>query len=315
MIDSSPQLRLRILTGLHAGAELRLSQGKYAIGSDSECEIMISDWPFAQSKFSIIDSGWGMFSIAFENPEVAAPFGINQPRLVGDVAIAVCDGSGETPRPTDLELLSTLLAPVAPPVAKAQRGVNKWLIAVTAGTFLVVGSIVLQSPKSVAAPAPQNMEASPIGQVKDILAKLNYRGIHTSASGDVVTVEGLLNTQEEQKRLTEQLSLLKDAKIRNRYAVADDIAAAITDAIAKKGVTAKHVGGGQFEVVGDLSVAAKEKLDLNRLKADLGPIVTSIKFRDTKAVVITDKDSEILQNDQGYQFKLASDGVKYFTRK
>ena len=314
MIDSSSHLRLRILTGLHAGAELPLNQGKYAIGSDPECKIIISDWPFEKSEFSIIDSGWGLFSVAFADPEVAAPFGINQPRLVGGVAIAVCDGSGETPRLSDLELLSTLLAPVAPPIVKAPR-VNKWLVAVTAGTFVVVGAIVLQSPKSVAAPAPHKTEVSAIGQVKDILAKLNYREIHTTADGEVVTVEGLLNSQDEQQRLTDQLSMLKNAKIRNRYAVAADIEAAITDAIATKGVSVKHLGGGQFEVLGELSDAAKVKLDLNRLKADLGPIVTSIKFKDAKAVAITDKYSENLQNNQGYQFKLASDGVKYFMQK
>jgi type III secretion protein D len=314
MIDSSSHLRLRILTGLHSGAELPLSQGSYAIGSDPECEIMISDWPFKRSEFSIIDSGWGMFSVVFVDPEVAAPFGISQPRLVGDVAIAVCDGSGETPRPTDLELLSILLAPVAPPMVKAPR-VNKWLVAVTAGTFVVVGAIVLQSPKSVAAPTPQKVQVSAVGQVREILSKLNYQGIHTSADGDVVTVEGLLNNQDEQQRLTDQLSMLKDAKIRNRYAVATDIEAAITDAIAKKGVSVKYLGEGQFEVRGALSEAAKAKIDLNRLKADLGQIVTSIKFKEANAVVIADKDSENSQNNQGYQFKLASDGVKYFMQK
>jgi type III secretion protein D len=48
---------LRILTGVHAGAELRLSAGTHRIGADDDADIRISDWRGPDLVLTVDDSG------------------------------------------------------------------------------------------------------------------------------------------------------------------------------------------------------------------------------------------------------------------
>lgn len=48
---------LRILTGVHAGAELRLSAGAHRIGADDDADIRISDWRGPDLVLTVDDSG------------------------------------------------------------------------------------------------------------------------------------------------------------------------------------------------------------------------------------------------------------------
>ena len=318
MIASQQQLEFRILTGLHAGAGLLLSHGSHEIGSDLKCAVVVSDWPVQRSLFTIEKQEAGHWQVRFHDAALAAPFGLHEPVRFGDIVIVVSDPDSESPRPSDLALLTQMLTPTVP-VAVApepRRVAGTWLVGGILIAVATAGAFALQSPRSVA--ATNTRMATPLNsleQVKATVAKLKYGGVYVAMEGERIAVAGIVRNRAEAKNLAAQLTSLQLAGIEQRYAVESDIAAAINDAIARPGITVKHLGAGRFEIRGDIPPSVMQKIDLKRLKNDLGSVVSSITFQEPVVAVPAVEDVPNSQNKEDYQFKQGGDGVKYFTPK
>jgi type III secretion protein D len=74
---------LRILTGVHAGAELRLTAGAHRIGADDDADIRISDWRGADMLLTVDDSG-----------TVSAQSVMPEPEMLSDDELALSAGGG-----------------------------------------------------------------------------------------------------------------------------------------------------------------------------------------------------------------------------
>jgi type III secretion protein D len=315
MIHSPHQLRLRILTGTHAGAEISLSQGQYVIGSDPTCDVVISDWTFRKSKFEVKHAGADEFIVQFDEEALAEPFGIDQSRRIGDIAIAVSLAGENQRRQTDIALLTQLLAP-APVVPPARAGISRWVIAGFVLCIAATTAFTLHGTGSAASarilPVTDN---SPLAKVRSVVSRLQFPSIRVIAEGESVVVSGLLKDAAERKALVQKLATIKGVTVLQRYAVESEISAAITDALAQPGLTVTHLGGGKFEIGGEVTPALRQKTDLARLKADLGPLVKSLSFVEPAEPPEADVEFDELRMKQGYEFRIASDGTKYFVPK
>ena len=312
MIASLQLVGVRILTGLHAGAEISLAHGTHEIGSDLSCTIVISDWPVPRSLFTIEKNQAGALQVRFADAALAAPFGPHKPARFGDIVIVAFMPGEETQRPSDLALLTNLLAPAVVVAAKKSRSALSWVVG---GMLVAVGiavSVVVQSPRSVAATHARSVPMTTFEQVKEAVAKLRYAGVYAAMDGDRIVIAGIVRNRSEAKTLAAELAALQVRGIEQRYAVESEIAAAISDAIARPGVTVKHLGSGRFEIRGEIPPSVMQKIDLKRLKNDLGSVVSSITFQEPAGSTAAAEDSSNMQHKNEYQFKQGSDGTKYF---
>ena len=314
MIASSQQIIVRILTGLHAGAEILLSQGSHEIGSGLDCTVVIADWPVQRSLFTIEKYETGSPLLRFHDAALTAPFGMNQAVCFGNVVIVASECAGDGGQPSDLALLKQLLTPLAVVVPKKRRGAGTWVVGGIVIAVAITATVVVQSPRSAAATSGVRGAAlSTLEQVKSTVAKLRYGGVYVAMDGDRIVVAGIVKDRTEAKNLAAQLATLHLDSVEQRYAVESEIAAAISDAIARPGITVKHLGAGRFEIRGDIPPGVMQKIDLKRLKNDLGSVVSSITFQENISNVQALDEMSNLQKQDNYQFKQGGDGVKYFT--
>jgi type III secretion protein D len=176
---------LRILTGVHAGAQLRLSPGEYRLGADDDADIRISDWSGADLLLTLDDEGvvrarrreamnFGFVPGSHESltgsgrahddrvqaeqmpnstEDIArSPASAHEPEilLVDFVPMqfdhtVLCVGSPDAVWPTDVELLSTLLVKPDQLRRAAQRARHRKVAAVVLGC-VVAGAAVALSP-------------------------------------------------------------------------------------------------------------------------------------------------------------------------
>ncbi len=311
---SSQQLQIRILTGMHAGAGLFLSQGSHEIGPDLECDVVISDWPFEHTGFTITEYEPGEFSVTFDDDQLAAPFGVNDPQQIGDIVIVACKAGDEANRPSDLQMLTQMLAPIVQTPVRRQR-IGGWVVGGVCAVVITVSAITLQSSRSVAATKVKSQSESPAVLVREALQNLKYPGLRVTVEGENVVVAGLVKTPADRKNLAAHLQSLKTEKIVHRYAIESEIAAAIGDAVAYPGITVVHAGNGRFEINGEVPQKVRNRVNLNQIKNDLGSVVSSISFKDVKAVDVRPIEPEIVQSSEGYEIRRAENGVRYFSEK
>ena len=281
------------------------------MGSDLTCDIVISDWPFRRSPFSILHDGLAEFAVRFDDETVAPTFGINAPQSVGTVVIVAGLHPGQGSRPSDLELLKTLLVPVLPAVHK-RSGIRVWMVAGIVVVASAVSAFALHSTGSVAATKAAPAPDSPLAKVRNVVRKMGNPGIRVIAEGEAIVVVGLVKDLAERQHLATELSALHGIQIQQRYAVESEIAATIGDALAQPGVVVRHVGGGKFEISGNVTQVMRDRTDLERLKNDMGPLVKSLAFSALPPERDVDAEFDGAQTKAGYQFRIAPDGSKYF---
>ncbi|RKF31432.1 secretion protein [Paraburkholderia fungorum] len=174
---------LRILTGVHAGAELRLTAGAHRIGADDDADIRISDWRGADMLLTVDDSGMvsarsvtpGLETVQSDELALSSGGGGGEaadvaesevhehatmerldvpdtstvllvdyvPMQFGDTVI--CIGWPDTAWPSDLDLLSTLLIKPAQARREAERSRQRKLVGIVLGCAMLGAVIVIGS--------------------------------------------------------------------------------------------------------------------------------------------------------------------------
>lgn len=312
MIDSPRQLILRVLTGSHAGVELHLSQSEYTIGHGSSCDIVISDWPAKHMNLFVTYSELDIVTISFKDEATTSLFGVNEPCLMGEVVVTSYDAVRAGGRLSDVAILKKLLAKSLPKEEK--RSITKhWIVAATVVTLSAVCGAGLQTSRSVAATNTVEQPVFAQNQLDTVLRNGKYPEIKVMTQGQITYVDGLVKDRTQFKLLTERLKKQDLQKLVHRFAAASDISEAIVNAIGQPGVSVIYAGAGKFEISGNILDDARHKLNLEKLRNDMGHLVAEITYAqsdeiNTKKPTFDDNAQRV----QNYEFTIAKDGSKYF---
>jgi type III secretion protein D len=298
---------LRLLTGIHAGAQVRLTSGSYRIGVAEDADICISDW--AVDEIVLVLSEDGVARICSANGEevlvadfVAVPF--------GDVVLCLGPNDGAWPR--DLDLLACLwktaeAAEPAPPADLMQRAESDtavaaaptlddtnqatdpvglrqelsrsskvhWRTAAVAltctaaiGTIAVTGMMLAGSEQS---------EAASVRFAPEMLSKQLEQALHREGLGDLraiadkhgVAVQGIVSTGNDSVKAQRVMDSLARGKARREYDIAQQDVDNIQQSFAGTGAAVHYAGHGVFTVTGNVQSMASFRVLVAGVRADL----------------------------------------------
>lgn len=250
--------RIRILTGAHAGAQLSLTAGTYRVGANDACDICVSDWK-ADELTLVVDESLTvrMFQGAHYAVDGA---GALVPDFValrfGDATL--CVGPEDTAWPSDLDLLSGMLAPKnepdAPaPLEQAARGSLKLtgigLASMMVASAVVAGTILFGTQSSEAVSPAPNLDAL-AAQLSRSLHAIGLHELNAKAAGNAVLVQGMVPTADEDVAARKVISRIAGERAQRKYDVAQDDARSIQESLAIAGSTVTYAGNGVFRVGG-----------------------------------------------------------------
>jgi type III secretion protein D len=325
---------LRILTGVHAGAQLQLTPGTHRIGADDDADIRLADWRGADTLLHVDESGVvsaqrlavagtpatppGMDDAAAAQ---ATPATLAAPAVPEEVVLLVdfvpmqfddtilCVGADDAVWPSDLDLLSTLLTrPAEARFAAERKKRHRYVGAVAAcfalGVVIVAVSLLTTTQMSRAA-LPRNADDR-AQRVGEALAAAHVSGLRAHALGNTVVVTGMVATPADDEAVRTLLERISPNGISRNYDVAQNDARSIEDSLGIAGVHVEYQGRGAFAVTGKVSSRADLDAALARVRADLDANVRSIVVQASESPGTSDAP-----NEASYSEMISADGVKY----
>lgn len=290
MKHSPPLIKLRVLTGAHAGAELKLAPGSYSIGPHIESDIVISDWPGSISTLDLRPDGASIDRMP-EEGGAEPPIEMSPliPVALGVLVLVVALASAEWP--SDVELLRTFFdrpaqssLPVAaaePASALAETDSGRWrwwglLIggsAVMGLSFAVAAAVASRQP----APSPQEIDAPTRGRsIRSLLDRAWAPEVSMVAEKDHVSLRGWVRDRAQAELLKKTFA--RDAQVKHAYAVVQNLQAVIADRLGEADAQVLYEGHGAFRITGSLRQPERAQRAAGELRAELGASVSGISF-------------------------------------
>ncbi|MDE1144619.1 HrpD5 family protein [Paraburkholderia tropica] len=330
---------LRILTGVHAGAQLQLAPGTHRIGADDDADIQLSDWRGTSALLHV--DATGVVSAqresgasvseesARDDAEVEAVKAASEapPETVLLVdfvpmqfdEIVLCVGAADAAWPSDLDLLSMLLTrPAEAKFAAARRKQRRYMGAVAAvfvlGLVVAAASLVTTTQMSRAA-APDNA-GERAQRVNAALASAQVRGLTARALGNTVVVSGMVATSADDDAVRALLDRVAPGGLSRNYDVAQNDARSIEDSLGIAGAHVRYDGDGNFAVTGTVASKADLSAALERVRADLDSNVKHIAVDVAESggfgsnASSTASYSEMISSDD-VRYAQTPDGVKH----
>ncbi|HEY1395229.1 hypothetical protein [Roseateles sp.] len=332
--------QLRILTGLHAGVQLRLTRRQYRIASDEDADLQISDWAHAPLLLTFEEEGSdvspALHLIADDGTPArttAGALGLLEdflPRRFGDIVIcAGPDAAPDAPAwPSDMALMDALMRPVAKikagvaaaaeaagvagtVVPRARAAIGLKLSALVAAAALIAALASVLSTQTAASTAPPT---SPMEQVMLALRQAGVEGLTVRRVDRRLLVEGLLPGSAEMARARAALQPFGEGQLLHRYASAGDIVRQIGDALNRPGVRVVHRGQGVFAVEGQAADPAELQDEVRRIAGDIGPLVRRIDVAVEQTLPTARvRVGSMLAGDDGLQYVQTADGTKHLS--
>ncbi|RZF23812.1 secretion protein [Paraburkholderia sp. UYCP14C] len=320
---------LRILTGVHAGAELRLSAGAHRIGTDDDADIRISDWcgddvslvvdscgvvsarrmAVAKGDAAVnesSDSAQGATLASRTDDEPGAVILLDfVPMQFGETV--VCIGLDDAAWPSDLELLSTLLVKPEETRRAAERSRRRRMAGIVSacamlGAVLVIGSMRLTTAVSRAA-LPR--DAGDLAQRVNLeLEAAHMKELHAQVRGSTVTVSGMVATAAEDTQLRKMLMRISPDRIVRHYDIAQNDLGNMADSLAMQGLKVVYAGRGAFEISGRVVNPHDVESAVARMRHDLSDNVKDVRLRVAQA-------EDALTPAPTFSFLMSSDDVRY----
>ncbi|MGF6768153.1 type III secretion protein D [Paraburkholderia sp. GAS199] len=283
---------LRILTGVHAGAQLQLTPGAHRIGADDDADIRLTDWRGTDALLRVDASG------VVSAQRVAAAAAVDSgsqidaaPEVAEEVVLLVdfvpmqfdetilCVGPDDAAWPSDLDLLSMLLTrPAEARFAAERKKRGRYIGAVIAcfvlGIVIVAGSLLTTTQMSRAA-LPRNADDR-AQRVTEALAAAHVSGLQTHAVGSTVVVSGMVTSPADDDAVRTLLARISTSGISRNYDVAQNDARSIEDSLGIAGAHVRYLGNGEFAVTGAVSNRSDLEAALARVRADLDSNVRNI---------------------------------------
>ena len=340
--------QLRILTGLHAGVQLRLTRRQYRIASDEDADLQISDWAHAPLILMFEEEGSDvsptLHLIADDGTPArttAGTLGLLEdflPRRFGDIVLcagpdtsaASTDASGAVAWPSDMALMDALMRPVARIKAAAAAGADaanaakaahagaprgKAAIGLKLSALVAVAAMVaaLASVLSTQTAASTAPPVSPMEQVTRALQQAGIDGLVVRRVDRRLVVEGLLPGSAEMARARAALQPFGEGQLLHRYASAADIVRQIGDALNRPGVRVVHRGQGVFAVEGQAADPAELQDEVRRIAADIGPLVRRVDVAVEQTLPTARVRVGSMLAGDGLQYVQTADGTKHLS--
>ncbi|WP_133645794.1 HrpD5 family protein [Paraburkholderia flava] len=293
---------LRVLTGTHAGAQIRLTAGTYRLGADADADICLSDWQVETLEVTLGEEGVTRLRLGGAEEVLLADF-VAVP--YGDVVFCVGPDEGEWPR--DLDLLAGLWKTAEPEVAtvevsadanvvdsaettaaiEAAEGLHAQLDAPqasrrkamrTAGvalvcTALVVGvlatGVMLAGSQSTEAAMVRFNSTTLSKQVTEALHRAGLVDLTASPRGNKVVVSGMVATGDESEAARRVMDDLAKGRSLREYDVAQQAVDNIQQSLGDIGARVDYKGHGVFRISGTVTSMRKFQQLLANVKPDL----------------------------------------------
>lgn len=312
---------LRILTGVHAGAELRLPPGMHRVGREEECDILLTDW-CAENWVLNVDAH-GIVTAqraqamqqAGDEPAGQAGWSVSGERLRELVPVQfgdtiVCVGPHDSAWPSDVELLSRLLAAV-PGVERGgvKRPSSRYSAAALSSVVLGVAIVAcsLGVTTTLAHTTLDRGSEGGVQRVSEALSAAHMMGLTARAVGDTMMVVGMVDTPEEDDAVRTLLARVAPKGTTRNYDIAQNDARSIEDSLGSAGVRVHYRGAGSFVVTGTVDSRADLEVAVARVRADLDSNVREIVLQ----VVEKDKAANPDGTGERYSEMIDSNHVRY----
>ena len=279
MATSQDIKRLRILSGAHAGAYLDLSPGLHRIGRTDDCDISITDWRFDALTLRLGDDG-----IATAQWTGKGPRGLRLDDLVpvDFDGVVVCTGPSGVDWPADAQLLAALrpandrnpLVALRDRGVAGRRGLASGMAAVIVA-FIAFGWLVSanSSPRDV---ATLTIASEHVALQHALDAGAPGR-LEVSQTADTLMVDGLVDTPAQARAAAATIDAVPPRfPVLRHVSVATEVAETIRGALGMPGAHVSYRGARVFSVEVASSDVATTQAAINRVAADLAPLVQRI---------------------------------------
>lgn len=338
---------LRVLTGIHAGAQIRLTVGSYRLGGAEDADICISDWQVGELVLTLGEDG--VVRLCLDGgEEVLVPDFVAVP--YGDVVF--CVGPDDVAWPRDLDLLAPLwqtaepdapavqaeehasaqgqqqkaaqqlepeltdrepLLPLRPlPRAKALRTAGVALACTVLIVALSTAGVLMAGSQSTEA---ANVKFDPDATSRQLAEALHRAGLNeltVKPRGAQVVVRGIVRTADDSDSARRIMDQLARGKALREYDVAQQDAVNIQQSLGDTGAHVEYKGKGVFLVSGTVPSMKKFHALLANVKPDLDANIRRLDV-DVKEALSTIPDvrySEVVSVG-GLRYIETPDGTKH----
>lgn len=314
--------QLRILTGQHAGVHLDLTSTRYVIGADDKADIQLLDWV---TDTMVLEVGQDdMISIAVMPQDASEPqpdaferVEDFAPRRIGDIVL--CVGAADQAWPSDIDLIARLTQPVEQVVAP--KRLSPRLISAGVGTVLLTAAL----GAAVAHLSQRSQDAGPVAgspnriteplklRVERAIAGVPVSGLQVTTSGDGVSVSGLLDETADVQALRKRLATFASEHVVQAYSTVAQVSQSIAESLSQPGLKVSYQGQGVFVVSGQVSDVEHLREAVERVAADLAPLVRRIELGATELPTTGHVPMSALLSSEGLQYVQTRDGVKHLS--
>lgn len=316
---------LRILTGFHAGARIKLNPTPMSIGAQAQADILIQDWN--EGTMELATDAMGRVTIGTagtaDAPATLADFA---PRRFGDVVL--CAGPGDAQWPSDLQLLEAMLAAPADDAAAAEDAAGgdeaeqgaparsaSWTR--TGLVAMLVGSVGAGVLALTAGSASQAANHPPVrvgmAELRGALERMKEPGIDLREQSGAFVANGIVANGEAARKAYATLRDVAGNRLRWQVRPADDIARELAESLHEPHVSVRYAGAGRFVVAGTSRQPAAVRDVVERFRNDMAPLVLKIgvDVEHTDELAMTGKADSALSADS-VRYIESSDGTKHF---
>ena len=319
---------IRLLTGRHAGARIKLDPTHTHIGNDDEAEIQISDWNMPTMKLSYHDDG----RISIRNPATISPAVTLDdfvPHRFGDIVL--CVGDGEAEWPSDIALLETMLMPASMPVpahgvatgssqqpasiSRRRRGARHAGLAGVA--LLTIGCAGIALPAVLHPRVDRPMHhGTPQPNVEMLLGslhRLQLDDVQVKPADGRFEIIGVVPDSASEVTARNTLEAIAPGKLIWRVGCVDQITRDLQESLNDPALQVRYLGNRAFGVSGVAKHAGAARATLEQLSGDLAPMAARIASQFTvDDRMAPPSDVESLLTVGNLQYVVSSDGTKHF---
>lgn len=302
---------LRVLTGHHAGVQIRLSASAYRIAADEEADIQLTDWTCQPTSLSIMTDRVLAFPATMTDDRTCSGTLLEHFVPMRFDTVVLCVGPSSKAWPSDRRLLRRLENRTKPAARPARRDTPRRGSAIALSVLAVLavfGVFVGYTSEQARANVPHVPLINRVGRA---VASLPASDLVVRAEGGRVIVEGLLPSSADVNAVRQTLSALPAELIDHRYASIAQISQSIVEAIRLPGATVRYLGSGVFALRGSAIHPEQVSSDAARVASDLAPLVKRI---DTEIETLPAPErlpiGTALTSD-GLQYVQTRDGTKY----
>lgn len=311
--------RLRILTGRHVGSMLPIASGVHRVGAEQHCDVAVSDWDTPTLHLIVEEDGRVRVAPTADPDDCAlAPDELEDfaARRFGSIVLCVGPASGDWP--SDVELLDGAFHPRSGRFlrwVRARRASRATAVAGGVAVALAVVAALCWAVLAHRAPPPTTIEMAK-ARIQRTLDGIKPAALRVDVVGDKLHVEGLVDTalQAAQARAA-ILEQRGRHPVNQRFAAADDVADAFRAALGAESATITHDGRGGFAIVAAVPNATAARQVVDRLRADLGPVVRSVDARFESVGAKSEAPILSRMSSDGLSFVQTRDGVKHLSMR